>query len=227
MTEGQSPANGGRSSLLLGMLLIGVLLLAIVVVLMLRPQLMAATALPTPSFAPDIPGITPIDPGSEVADFTMTSSKGEPFDLSSLQGEYALMFFGYTHCPDFCPLTLTEFKQVKTLLGEDADSVNFIFITVDGERDTPEVLDRYVSRFDPEFIGLSPNAATLEQIAPDYGLYYDLRTDEGTDDNYPVDHSTVSYLIDAQGKLRAIYSYDAAPEVIADHVRGVMAGEGA
>ena len=225
MTEGQTGAGSGRT-LLIGVLLCGVLLLGIVALLMLRPQLMAATATPTPTFAPDIPGVTPIEPGSDVADFTMISSTGEPFDLSSLRGEYALLFFGYTHCPDFCPLTLSEFKQVKSMLGEDAERVNFIFITGDGERDTPEVLDRYGRRFDPEFIGLTPDEPTLEQIAPDYGLYYDRRTDEGSDGNYPVDHSTVSYLIDAQGKLRAIYSYDAEPEVIAEHVQGVMAGEG-
>jgi protein SCO1/2 len=87
---------------------------------------------------------TPIDPPRPLADFTLPSQDGTPLSLSALHGKYVLLFFGYTHCPDVCPTTLTDFVQVKRALGAAASQVRFVFISVDGERDTPPVLRHFM-----------------------------------------------------------------------------------
>lgn len=212
--------NKQTRMLLLGILLIGILLTGIVLTLTLR-QMLAA---PEPV---SVPGVSILSEGRELMDFTLPSSSGDPLSLSDLRGSYALVFFGYTHCPDFCPLTLAEFKQVKTILGDDADNLNFLFVSVDGPRDTPETLARFLGRFDSEFIGMSGDDATLLRIGPDYGLYYERHTEEGgASGNYPVDHSTASYLIDPDGKLRVIFSYSAEPDVVAENVLALMRADG-
>jgi protein SCO1/2 len=212
--------NKQTRMLLLAILLIGILLTGIVLTLTLR-QMLAA---PEPV---SVPGVSILSEGRELMDFTLPSSSGDPLSLSDLRGSYALVFFGYTHCPDFCPLTLAEFKQVKTILGDDADNLNFLFVSVDGPRDTPEALARFLGRFDSEFIGMSGDDATLLRIGPDYGLYYERHTDEGgASGNYPVDHSTASYLIDPDGKLRVIFSYSAEPDVVAENVLALMRADG-
>ena len=207
--------------LLLGALILGIVLLGGLVLVRLQQ---AAAIPPTPTFAPDIPGVTLIQPGREVADFTLPTIDGN-LSLSDLNDTYTVIFFGYTHCPDFCPLTLAEFTRIKAMLGEDAARVKFLYISVDPARDTPQVVGEYVRRFDPEFLAMSGDEVTLAQITPDYGLYYDLRTDEGRGDNYLVDHSTASYLIDPQRRLRAVFSYDATPEAISEYIEGVITGD--
>src|SRR5690606_11748871 len=171
---------------------------------------------------------TPVEPGMELQDFTLPGNKGEDVSLSDWRGDYALMFFGYSHCPDFCPNTLAEFTQIADALGEDAERVRFVFVSVDGERDTPEVLDEYVSRFDPSFIGLQGNDETLGQIAGEYGLQYELHTGDADENgNYAVDHTTYSYLIDPEGRLRAIISYSADDEDITAYIQSLMQADAA
>jgi protein SCO1/2 len=209
-----------RSSDVIGIAVIFLLLIGIVAILALRQgALPAAPIAPTATFAPSVPGVTPIEPPRTVADFTMPAALpgGEvrELSLSELEGKHTLVFFGYTHCPDFCPITLAEFIQIKRALGDQADRVQFLFVSVDGERDTPAAIRAYLDGFDPTFIGMSGVRETLEPIRPDYGLYYELRTNEGRGENYLVDHSTPSYLIDPQRRLAAIYSYDASAAIIA------------
>ena len=163
----------------------------------------------------------------ELQDFTLHGNTGDDVSLSDWRGDYALMFFGYSHCPDFCPNTLAKFTQIEEGLDEDAGRVKFVFVSVDGERDTPEVLDEYVTRFDPAFIGLQGNDATLGEIAGDYGLQYELHTDEADEDgNYAVDHTTSSYLIDPEGRLRAIISYSADDEDVLAYIQSLMQADG-
>lgn len=224
-SKSQRPNNSGRTTLI-GLLLIGVLLLAIVILLNLRQSMLAPAPTPTATFAPDIAGITMVEPPFEVQDFTLPASTGEDMSLSSLRGQYVLIFFGYSHCPDVCPTTLTDFRLIKEALGADARRVAFVFTSVDGQRDTPEALNAYVSRFDPTFIGLQGNDATLEQIAPDYGLSYVLHTDEAdADGNYVVDHTTYRYLIDPQGRLRALISTGATDDDIVSVIESMIATE--
>jgi protein SCO1 len=183
--------------------------------------LLAACTAPLPTGAPDSSGAqgTLIDPPIQLSDFTMPSSRGEPLSLSSFAGQPSVLFFGYTFCPDICPLTLSEMKRVKEQLGADGERLNVLFVSVDAERDTPEVLARYVTSFDPAFVGLQGEEATLRRIGKEYGLYYAKSQVQNTSASYLVDHSSATYLIDGAGRLRVVYPYGTEPEVI---VRGVQ-----
>ncbi|NWG16969.1 MAG: SCO family protein [Chloroflexi bacterium] len=162
---------------------------------------------------------TVYDPPVELSVFTLPSSTGEPLSLSDLRGRWAVLFFGYTHCPDFCPLTLAEYKQVRRLLGDDADAVQIVFISVDGVRDTPEALAKYLALFDPTFIGLSGDDETLARIGPEYSLFYERRTDTGSGADYLIDHTTRSYLVDPEGRLRVSFAFGTEPEIVAESIR--------
>lgn len=166
---------------------------------------------------------TPVEPPRPVADFTLPSQTGQPFSLSELQGKIVLIYFGYTFCPDVCPATLAEFVHVKRSLGDDADRVAFVFISVDGERDTPDVLARYMQAFDPAFIGLQGNDPTLRRISNDFGLYYQKRNVEDSSTGYLVDHSAATYLLDDQGRMVFVYSFGTRPEVITADIRPLLA----
>jgi protein SCO1/2 len=175
----------------------------------------------TPTPEEPFTGVETLDPPRPVQEFTLTNQDGDPFSLSDLHGKSVLMFFGYTHCPDVCPLTLLEYKQVKTALGEQADDVAFVFISVDGERDTPERLAEYVSGFDPSFIGLTGDEATLTRMGTDFDLYFAKRPDpSGSAENYLVDHTSSSFLLDGEGRLAAIYPYGTDAAVMAADVAG-------
>ncbi|MCS7072335.1 MAG: SCO family protein [Anaerolinea sp.] len=216
---GAAPAgrveSRGTTLFWLGILLIGVLAIAILVLLQIR-EVVTPRVEPTP-----LPGIADIQP-RQVADFTLPATTGGDLSLSDILagGDYAMIFFGYTHCPDFCPLTLAEYRLIKRQLGELADRVTFVFISVDPARDTPELLRQFVRSYDPDFIGMTGDDVTLAQITPDFGLFYERHEDEGP--NYIVDHSTSSYLIDPQRRLRTIISYGAEPDVISAHIRDVI-----
>lgn len=163
-----------------------------------------------------------IEPPRALKDFTLTSNTGTPLSLSDLRGKLVLLYFGYTFCPDICPTTLADFVHVKRNLGEEADQVAFVMISVDGERDTPEVLARYMQAFDPDFIGLQGDAATLRQIGSDYGLYYKKNAVEDTSAGYLVDHTAASYLIDSEGRLAMIYPYGMPSDVISADIREML-----
>lgn len=160
-----------------------------------------------------------------IEDFTLTDDRGEPFRLSNLRGRTVLLTFGYTHCPDACPMTLSAFRSVKERLGERARESAFVFVSLDGARDTPEVLHRYVKHFDPEFIGLTGPKAALDAIAPTFGLYYEIRRPSDGSENYTVDHTVSTYLIDQQGRLRYVYPFQTPPEEIAGDTLALL-GEG-
>jgi protein SCO1 len=170
-----------------------------------------AVAMNAPSYVGDL-----VNPPVHVQDFVMPASTGESMAFSALDGKWRMVFFGYLHCPDFCPLTLSEYKKVKRLLGDSAEQVTFVYVSVDGERDTPEAMQRYLANFDSSFVGFSGDDATLAQIQPDYGFYYSRRLDTGSQASYVIDHSTRSYLINPQGDLITTFTYDATPEAITE-----------
>ncbi|QPC83709.1 SCO family protein [Phototrophicus methaneseepsis] len=157
-----------------------------------------------------------VTPPVQVQDFTAPGSDDELTRLSDTNGRWRVIFFGYMHCPDFCPLTLVDYRDVRSLLGEAADEVTFMFISVDSVRDTPEAVRQYLDHFDSAFVGFSPDDATLNRIQPDYGFYYQRRLDEGRQAVYTIDHSTRSYLLDRDGVLRASFAYDTDPQQMAD-----------
>lgn len=218
-TQPGAPVSRQRVLVVMGAGLIAVFALGIVALLLLRTQLdSAAQATATPNLYSN--GVSALDAPRELIDFTLPGKDGAPLALSDLRGTYTLLFFGYTNCPDFCPLTLTEFKRVRALLEEQAPEtrVQVLFISVDGERDTADNLRAYVERFDPEFLAMQGDAVTLAQIAPDYGLFYEIVKENPDDTAYLVDHTTPSYLIDPEGRLEAIFSFTAEPEAIAEYI---------
>lgn len=146
------------------------------------------------------------DPAVPAIDFALTNQHNQSFRLSDQRGKVVVMFFGYTHCPDVCPVSLSEFKRIHTLLGEDADNVAFTFITVDPERDTPERLGEYMAAFNPSFEGLSGDIAELERVWDGYGVYHE-KQDVGSAAGYLVDHTSRVYVVDTQGDLRLTFAF--------------------
>lgn len=166
-----------------------------------------------------------IDPPLLLDDFTMPATTGEDLSLSDFQGKWVLMFFGYTHCPDFCPTTLAEYRLIVQMLGDDAEELQVVFVSVDGERDTPDVLAQFLKRFNPDFIGLSGTDKTLGPIRTEFGLFYERQTETGSEADYLVDHTTRSYLIDPDGNLRIMYSYLTDREILTESIRNYIQEE--
>jgi protein SCO1/2 len=170
-------------------------------------------------------GITPITPPRTVADFTLPSHTGEPYTLSSSHGKVRILFFGYTHCPDVCPLTMMEMERVRNQLDTQSDQVEFIFASVDGERDTVEWLNQYLNtRGVQDFmVGLTGTEGELKRVGADYGLYFAKNTDSGSASGYLVDHTASTFLIDQEGKLIAIMRFGTKPDVITEAVQELLA----
>lgn len=166
-----------------------------------------------------------VQPPIRVQDFVAPSSDSALSKFSDTDGTWRVIFFGYMHCPDFCPLTLVDYRNVKALLGDEAQEITFVFISVDSVRDTPELMQPYLANFDPDFIGFAPDDATLSQMQPDYNFYYERRMDSGSQAIYTVDHSTRTYLVDRDGMLRASFAYDKDPQMIADALRWYLTNE--
>jgi len=164
----------------------------------------------------------PVDPPLDLLDFTFTANNGEALSLSDLRGKYVLLYFGFTRCPDFCPTTLTTYKRIKAELGAEAENVAFMFISVDGERDTPNLLDEYIRRYDSTFIALQGNETELARMGGDYNLVYEfVPLDNG---DYTVDHTVFKFLIDPEGRLIRIYDFNETADVIAEDLRQIMGG---
>jgi protein SCO1/2 len=156
-------------------------------------------------------------------DFQLPDANGQVRSLKDFRGKVAVVFFGFTQCPDVCPTTLTEIVQARQLLGPDGDKVQAIFITVDPERDTPEVLKAYMANFDPSFVALRPTPEQLVQVAKDYKMYY--KKNEGkTPGSYTMDHSAASYVYDPQGRLRLYTRYGSGAPALADDIKLLLAG---
>jgi protein SCO1/2 len=164
---------------------------------------------------------TVIEPPVPIAEFSLPASSGGTLGLADLRGKPTLLFFGFANCPDVCPTTLSEFKWVKEQLGAKGESVNFVFISVDAERDTPELLANHVRQFDPAFIGLQGDEATLRRIGTSFGLYYQKQPLDASASGYTIDHSAASYLLNADGALIMVYSYGTAADVIAADLRNM------
>lgn len=154
------------------------------------------------------------DPPAAFA-FEGTNYDGTPFRMSDQQGKVVLIFFGYTFCPDICPLTLADLKRLSTQLGDQAQDLAVVFVTVDPERDTQEQLASYVRAFDPAFYGVRLEGEMFEATKKAYGVYVEKRAVENGDaDNYLVDHTGAIYVIDKAGKLSETFSYDAGTEAM-------------
>jgi protein SCO1/2 len=141
----------------------------------------------------------------DISAFELVDQHGEPFTNTSLQGGWSFLFFGYTHCPDVCPTTLSVLNSVAQQLGSDASDVRFVFITVDPERDTPEHLARFVSYFNSDFIGVTGTPEAIEGLTKQLGVLA-MRVASGDGpDSYLVDHSAGVFLMDPDGKYHAVF----------------------
>ncbi len=126
--------------------------------------------------------------------------------MKDFNGKIVVMFFGYTQCPDVCPTTMAELAEVRKVLGADGNRVQGLFVTVDPERDTPEVLKAYMANFDPSFLALYTTPEKLALVAKDYKVYYK-KVEGKTATSYTMDHSAGSYIYDTKGKLRLFTRY--------------------
>ena len=134
-------------------------------------------------------------------DFALTDQSGQPRVLADFKGKVVVVFFGYVQCPDVCPTTLSTLREVREKLGADGDKLQVVFITVDPERDTGEVMSLYVPAFHPSFVGLRGDVAATEKVAKEFRILY-LKNPGKTPTSYTVDHSAGVFIFDTQGKIR-------------------------
>jgi protein SCO1/2 len=151
--------------------------------------------------------------------FTLTDSAGQPRSLADFRGKIVLLSFGYTHCPDVCPTTLAKFAEVRRLLGADGARVQAVFITIDPERDTAELLRAYVPAFDPTFVGLRGSEAQTDAVTRAFHANYQIVQYQGST---LVDHTASTYILDAEGRPRVVTPYDQTARALADDVQALL-----
>jgi protein SCO1/2 len=185
--------------------------------------MLAATTFLLVACSPNAPKFTAIDiTGADYArDFALTDHNGQARTLKDFQGKIVMMFFGYTQCPDVCPTSMAEMAQIKQLLGKDGERLQALFVTIDPERDRPEMLKEYMAAFDPTFLALVPTPEQLTVLAKDYKVYYK-KVDGPTPTSYTMDHTAGSYVYDTSGKLRLFTRYGTKPELTAADLRQLL-----
>ncbi|MEO8543229.1 MAG: SCO family protein [Betaproteobacteria bacterium] len=155
-------------------------------------------------------------------DFSLPDQNGKVRGIKEFAGKVVVVFFGYTQCPDVCPTTMAELVEVRNSLGKDGQRVQGIFVSVDPERDTPEVLKAYIENFDPSFIALRPTSPEqLEAIAKDFKVFYK-RVDGRTPTSYTMDHSAGSYIYDTHGQLRLYSRYGMGAKALAGDIEQLL-----
>jgi len=162
-----------------------------------------------------------LEPTKPVADFTLAGPNNQPVKLSDFRGKLMVLYFGYTYCPDVCPTTLAELAQGLKRMGRRADQVQVVMVTVDPDRDTPEVLAQYVANFDPRFIGLSGTAEQIAAAATPLGIYYERHAGTAAS-GYLVDHTATVAVIDQDGYLRLVFPFGTSGEDIASDLSRLL-----
>lgn len=175
--------------------------------------------------SPDKPAFRGVDiTGADYAkDFALPDQNGQMRTLQDFSGKAVVVFFGYTQCPDVCPTTLQELQQVKRLLAAEGDRLQAIFVTVDPERDTAELLKAYMANFDPSFVALRPQPEQLQALLKDFKIYAK-KVGGKTATSYTMDHSAQSYIYDPQGRLRLYSRYGSGAQAMADDLRLLLKG---
>ena len=160
--------------------------------------------------------------GAEYArDLPLTDHNGQQRSLKDFAGKVVVVFFGFTQCPDVCPTSMQELAEVKRSLGADGDRLQGIFVTVDPERDTAEVLKAYMGNFDPSFLALRGSPEQLAAVAKDFKIYYK-KVEGKTDTSYTMDHSAGSYVYDPAGRLRVYHRYGSGAAALTEDVRTLL-----
>jgi len=155
-------------------------------------------------------------------ELSLTDHTGKPRTLADFRGKVVGVFFGFVHCPDVCPTTLAELKSVVEQLGDDGKRVQVLFITVDPERDTRELLAQYVPAFHPDFLGLFGNKEQTARTAKEFKVYYQ-KVPGSRPDNYSLDHTAGSYVFDPGGRIRLLVGHTQAGALAAD-IRTLLKG---
>jgi len=150
-------------------------------------------------------------------DFRLTDQTGKMRTLADFRGKVVAIFFGYTHCPDVCPTTLSDFAMAMKLMGKDADKVQVIFVTVDPQRDTRAVLAQYVPAFNSSFLGMYTSLTDTAALAKSFKVFYQKQPADARG-RYTVDHSAGTYIYDTQGRLRLYMAYGEGPKAIAHDI---------
>ncbi|CAG0954496.1 SCO1 protein [Methylophilaceae bacterium] len=146
--------------------------------------------------------------------FNLTDHTGQPRQLSDFNGKVVALFFGFTHCPDICPTTMADLAAAMKIMGNRSEEVQVLFVTIDPERDTPEVLAKFVPHFDPRFIGLTGTPEEIDATAKTFKIFYARQEDAGKG-GYSMDHSAGIYVFDKTGKIRIYLKYGQKPAEIA------------
>jgi protein SCO1/2 len=155
-------------------------------------------------------------------DFHLTDAAGQAKSLADYRGKIVLLFFGYTQCPDVCPTTMADLKNVMQMLGADADRVQVLFVTLDPARDTSALLTQYVPSFDPRFVGLRGDEAVTEQTAKEFKVFYQ-KVPGATPMGYTLDHTAGTYVFDANGRIRLFIRQGESADAIAHDVKLLLA----
>jgi protein SCO1 len=150
--------------------------------------------------------------------FRLTDHNGKVRTLDDFKGKAVVMFFGYTHCPDVCPTTMSDLAQALKLLGKDAGKVQVLFVTVDPARDTQTLLANYVPAFNPDFLGLYGDEAATAKVAKDFRIFYQKHQGKN-EKSYDVDHTAGTYVFDPTGRLRLFMSYGQGAKYIAEDLQ--------
>ncbi len=154
-------------------------------------------------------------------DMAMQDASGKLRTLADYKGKVAVVFFGYTQCPDVCPTSMAALAEAMELLGKDADKVQVVMISVDPERDTPEVLSAYVQAFNPAFVGLTGTPEQLSKTAKSFKAYY-AKSPGAKPDQYSMDHASSFYIIDKDGEARVLVNGSASPQDIAADIKQLL-----
>lgn len=157
--------------------------------------------------------------------FSLPNLQGQPISPQDFPGKITVVFFGFMYCPDACPTHLTKMERVKSLLGNQAEKVQLVFITVDPERDQPEVLQKFLNSFDPSIVGLRGSVEATQEVAKEFRVFFKkVPTSSANKDPmaYTIDHTTFSYVFDGKGQLRLVISHDLAEDKIAQDFKNLI-----
>jgi protein SCO1/2 len=155
----------------------------------------------------------------------LTGVDGQARSLADFKGKVTVVFFGFTQCPDVCPTTMAELAEVKRLLGPDGARVAGVFVTVDPERDTPELLKDYVANFGPDMVGLRGTPEQTRATAKEFKVFYS-KVPGKTDTSYTIDHTAGSYVFDTQGRIRLFTRHGTGAQALADDLKLLLAEAG-
>jgi protein SCO1/2 len=186
----------------------------------MRCALAAAPLLVIAGCQEPLRGIVFEDPEPAAA-LVLTDAEGTAFDLAAQRGAVVLVYFGYTHCPDVCPTTLSDWASARRALGEDAGQVRFVFVSVDPGRDTPELSLAYARQFDPTFVGLTGTDAEIEALKTAWRIAAYPEGDPRTRD-YTVAHPAHTYIVDTEGRLRVLHEPGVRGEELAEDIRKLL-----